>query len=187
MRRINSLEDLPGREGVVWRGSPAALVIAGVAGALWPPLWATLPLWPPLNWRPGLEMDWRLTMLLIGLIAVPAGLALLRRELERTGRPSTRLGVIWRFILYGGLLAAGLQLLIALIQLILGAIESGSVMQGLGAVETLLLIYGVGGLPVAILVGVSHGLWAGVIAAFVAFKAKPAPVRNRMGVMDQAR
>lgn len=186
MRRIDSLDDLPGRETVVWRGSPAVLLIAGIAGALWPPLWATLPIWPPLNWRPGLEMDWRLTLLALGLIAVPAGLALLRREIERSGRPSTRLGVIWRFTLYGGLLAAALQLVVALVQMVGGAIESGSIMQGLGAVETLLLIYGVGGLPVAILVGVSHGLWAGIIAAFVAFKARPAPVRNRMGVMDRA-
>lgn len=186
MGRIESLEDLPGRETVAWRGSPAALLIAGIAGALWPPLWATLPIWPPLNWRPGLEMDWRLTLLVIALIAVPSGLALLRREIERSGRPSTRLGVIWRFILYGGLLAAGLQLVMAVVQLVLGAIESGSFLQGLGAVETLLLIYGVSGLPVAILIGVSHGLWAGLIAAFVAFKPRPAPVRNRMGVMDRA-
>jgi hypothetical protein len=180
---IRTVEDLPGREGVAWRGGGAPVVIAAIAGALWPPLWLTLPIWPPINWRPGFEMDWRLTVLIIAVIAVPAGLALLRRELDRDGRPSTRLGVVWRFILFGGILAAGLQLVVALVMVVLGAVQSQTLGQGLGAVETLLLIYGVGGLPIAMLVGVSHGLWAGLVAAFIAFRARPSPVRGRMGLL----
>lgn len=181
---IRTVQDLPGREGVVWRGGGAPVAIAALAGALWPPLWLTLPIWPPANWRPGFEMDWRLTVLIIAVIAVPAGLALLRRELDRDDRPSTRLGVVWRFILFGGLLAAGLQLVVALVMVILGAVQSQSLGQALGSVETLLLIYGLGGLPIAMLVGVSHGLWAGLIAAFVAFRARPKPVRDRLGLMS---
>jgi hypothetical protein len=87
-------------------------------------------------------------VLFIGLIAAPTGLWLLGRERDRTGRPASRLGVIWRFMLYGGLLGAGLAVLFALIQVLIGAISSGSVMQALGSTETILLIYGVGGLPV---------------------------------------
>ena len=44
---------------------------------LWPPLVITLVVWPPKNWLPGLEMDWRLQLMVIGLLAVPAGLWLL--------------------------------------------------------------------------------------------------------------
>lgn len=182
MRRIETLDDLPGRETVAWRGSSAATFAAGLAGALWPPLWLTLAIWPPANWRPGLDMDWRLTTLIIGLIAVPAGLALLRREAERHGRPSTRLGVVWRFIFYGGLMAAGVQMVVAATMVILGWTQSGGLRQAVGSAETLLLIYGVGGAPVAILVGVSHGLWAGLIAAFVAFAPRPPAARDRLGL-----
>ena len=49
-----------------------------------------------------------------GLIGI-AILWLLARETRRSGRPATRLGVVWRFMFYGGLLAAGLQGALALI------------------------------------------------------------------------
>ena len=55
--------------------------------------------------------------------------------------------------------------------------------QGLGALETTLLIFGVAGLPLAVLVGVSYALWAGLCVAFIAFA--PAPVvKDRMGLMQ---
>ena len=87
-------------------------------------------------------------------------------------------------MLYGGLLGAALAVLFALIQILIGAISSGSFMQALGSTETILLIYGVGGLPVCILVGVSYALWAGLCAAFLAFQPAPEKVRDRLGLMS---
>ncbi|MDO9589243.1 MAG: phthalate transporter [Brevundimonas sp.] len=175
-------QDFPGQQRVAWRREPHRIVLAAIAGAMWPPIPITLLIWPPNNWGPSLEVDLRLVALFIGVIAVPAGLWLLSRERERTGRPSTRLGVVWRFMFYGGLLAAALQALFALVLCILGWFEAGGIAQAAGATETTLLIYGVGLLPVAVMVGVSYALWAGLCAAFIAFMPQP-EVRDRLGVM----
>jgi len=175
-------EDFPGQERVVWRREPHRLALAALAGAFWPPIPITLLIWPPNNWLPSLEIDLRLVTLVIGLFAVPGGLWLLARERDRTGRPSTRLGVVWRFMFYGGLLAAGLQALFALALCILGWFEAGGIAQAAGATETTLLIYGVGLLPVAVMVGVSYALWAGLCAAFIAFRTQP-EVRDRLGML----
>lgn len=174
-------EDFPGQQRVTWRREPHRIVLAAVSGALWPPLAITLVIWPPNNWLPSFEMDWRLVVLVIGVLAVPGALWLLARERERTGRPSTRLGVVWRFMFYGGLLAVGLQAMLALTVSMVGWFEAGGVAQAAGATETTLLIYGVGGLPVAVLLGVSYALWAGLCAAFIAFMPQP-EVRDRLGV-----
>ena len=175
-------EDFPGQERVTWRREPHWLVLAAIVGALWPPIPVTLLIWPPRHWLTSLEVDPRFVALFIGLIAAPACLWLLRRERARTGRPSTRLGVVWRFMFYGGLLAAGLQAVFALILCILGWFEAGGIAQAAGATETTLLIYGVGGLAVAVLVGISYALWAGLCAAFIAFRLQP-EVRDRLGVL----
>lgn len=186
MARFDTAADLPGQTPVIWRRSPFAMPLAALAGVMWPPLILTLLVWPPQNWMPGREIDWRLTVLVLGLIAVPAGLYVIRRERDRRGRPGTRLGIVWRFMLYGGLLSAAAQTVLALLMAVLGLIESGGVLQGFGATETTLLIYGVGGLPVAILVGVSYALWAGLCAAYIAFIPAPERVRDRLGVMGDA-
>jgi hypothetical protein len=186
MARFDTADDLPGQTPVVWRPGRAAVPLAALAGLAWPPLILTLLVWPPENWVPGRDIDWRLTVLLVGLVAVPVGLYLVRRERDRCGRPGTRLGIVWRFMLYGGLLAAVVQTGLALLVAVLGLIEAGTVLQGIGATETTLLIYGVAGLPVAILVGVSYALWAGLCAAFIAFARAPERVRDRLGVLGEA-
>lgn len=183
MARFDTPADLPGQSPVIWRRTRGALAMAAAAGVLWPPLVITLLIWPPSNWIPGREIDWRLTVLFVGLLAVPAGLWAIRRERDKRGRPASRLGVVWRFMLYGGLLAAAAQTLLALAMMVFGWAASGDIGQGLGATETTLLIYGVAGLPVAILVGVSYALWAGLCAAFIAFDRAPEAVRDRLGVL----
>ena len=175
-------EDFPGQQRVAWRREPHLIVLAALAGVLWPPIPITLLIWPPASWAPSLEIDPRFAALVIGLVAVPAGLWLLSRERERTGRPSTRLGVVWRFMFFGGLLAAALQAMFALVLCVIGWFEAGGIAQAAGATETTLLIYGVGLLPVAVMVGVSYALWAGLCAAFLAFRPQP-EVRDRLGVM----
>ena len=182
MSRLDRIEDLPGLKRVAPRPSTQRFMLAALAAAAWPPLIATLVIWPPENWASGVDTDWRLVLLVLGLIAAPVGLWILRQTHGRTGRPSTRLGVICRFMVFGGLLAAVVQILIAVVMSLLSVVASQSVVQGLGALETTLLIFGVAGLPLAVLVGVSYALWAGLCVAFIAFT--PAPVvKNRMGLM----
>ena len=183
MARFDRIEDLPGQTRVNLRRTQLALPLAALAGIAWPPLILTLLIWQPHNWVPGGDIDWRLVVLVLGAVAVPAGLLVIRRERDRRGRPGTRLGIVWRFMLYGGLLAAALQTLVALFMVVVGLVGSTDVVQGMGSTETILLIYGVAGLPVAILVGVSYALWAGLCAAFIAFVPAPERVRDRLGVM----
>ena len=150
----------------------------------WPPVILTLFIWPPENWWSGVVTDWRLVMLAVGLIAAPAGLWLLLDSHGKTGRPSTRLGVVCRFTVFGGLLAAAMQTIMAVVMAGLAGAASQSLVQGLGAIETALLIYGVGGLPLAVMMGVSYALWGGLCVAYLGFV--PAPVvKNRMGVLAE--
>jgi hypothetical protein len=185
MMRFESPSDLPGQERIAPRRDPARTALAVAAGAMWPPLILTFPFWPPKNWLPGLEMDWRLAVLLLGLISTPAGMWLLDRERRRTGRPATRLGVVWRFMFYGGLLAAALGAVVALGLSVTQWLSAASPGEAAGGTETTLLIFGVGGMPVAVLVGVSYALWAGLCAAFIAWRPQP-EVRDRLGVMSRS-
>ncbi|MFN3537085.1 MAG: phthalate transporter [Brevundimonas sp.] len=188
LKDIRDVGDLPGQAPIKWRGSPGLwALIAAIAAIAWPPLILTLPLMPPVHVLPGVDMDWRLQVLIAGVIAVPVGMYLLARERDRSGSPSTRLGVIWRFLLYGGLLAALLQILTALVMVGLRWIEAGALAQSLGAAETTLLIYGVAGLPLAMLIGLSYALWAGICVALIAFTPKPPPVRPRAGLLGETR
>ena len=140
---------------------------------------------PPSQLAIGFDMDWRLQALIAGVIAVPLGMYMLARERDRSGSPATRLGVIWRFLFYGGLLAALLQVLTAVVMMGLRWVEAGALAQSLGAAETTLLIYGVAGLPLAMLIGLSYALWAGLCVALIAFTPKPPPVRPRAGLLGE--
>ena len=185
LKDIRDVGDLPGQAAITWRGAPGLwALLAGIAAVAWPPVILTFPFMPPSQITPGFDMDWRLQVLIAGVIAVPVGMYMLARERDRSGSPSTRLGVIWRFLLYGGLLAAALQILTALVMLILRWAEAGALSQSLGAAETTLLIYGVAGLPLAMLIGLSYALWAGLCVALIAFTPKPPPVRPRAGLLD---
>ena len=181
--RFESLEDLPGQRQVAWRSSGGWIAVAALLGIAWPPLIITFFVWPPQTWLDGLNTDWRILVIAVGVVAVPLCLWLLGQERDRTGRPTTRLGIVWRFMFYGGLLAAALQGVMALLLSGIGASRSADIGQALGYAETALLIFGVGGVPLAILVGISYALWAGLCAAFLAFAPRNEPVRNRLGVM----
>lgn len=186
LRRIRHVGDLPGQSRIKWRGSPGVwALLAGLAAIAWPPLILTLILLPPANTSFGWDMDWRLMALIAGAATVPVGMYLLVRERDRSGSPSTRLGVIWRFLLYGGLLAAALQAAAALAMTVARWAEAGALAQSLGAAETTLLLYGVAGLPLAMLIGVSYALWAGLCVAFIAFTPKPPPVRPHAGLLGE--
>lgn len=179
------LSSVPGMKRVAPRRGAGALVPAALAAAAWPPVILTLFIWPPENWASGVDTDWRLVMLAVGLIAAPIGLWVLLNSHEKTGRPSTRLGVVGRFTVFGGLLAAAMQTIMAVVMATLAGLSSQTFAQGLGAIETALLIYGVGGLPLAIMMGVSYALWGGVCVAWLAFAPAPPAVKNRMGVLSE--
>ena len=159
---------LPGLKRVAPRRGAGARVPAARAAAAWPPVILTLFIWPPENWWSGVDTDWRLVMLAVGLIAAPAGLWLLLDSHGKTGRPSTRLGVVCRFTVFGGLLAAAMQTIMAVVMAGLAGAASQSLVQGLGA----------------IMMGVSYALWGGLCVAYLGFV--PAPVvKNRMGVLAE--
>lgn len=168
---------LPGSAPIRWRESPVLWApLAWLAAVAWPPIVVTLFLFPPQNWSLVYGPDWRFTTLLAGLVTVPAGLALLARERRRDGHPGTRLGVIWRFVLYGAVFSALAQLGAALLATITGSIEAGDLSRGLGAAETTFLIYGVGMMPFTMAVGVAYAIWAGLMVALIAFAPTPPPL-----------
>jgi hypothetical protein len=176
----------PGQAPIRWRESRVVWIpLACLLGAAWPPVVLTLPLLPPHNWMPGLAMDWRLVVFVVALVTVPVGLWAVARERERTQRPATRLGVVWRFLLYGGLFTAALETLLVIVLVVINWAEAGTIGQSLGAAETTLLIYGVAGLPVAMLIGVSYALWAGLCVALIAFQPRPPAVRSRLGIIEE--
>lgn len=182
---IESLDDLPYQATVRRRKEPIRSFLANLAGVAWPPLIITLAIWPPHNWIPGLEFDWRLSVLLVGAFACPGFLWLIDRERLLGKGPNTRVGIVWRYLFYGGLLSAALWVVLTLLLAIVGAVRSTSLGQVLGAAETNLMVFGVGALPIAVVIGLSYAFWAGLCAAFIAFEARP-QVRDRLGLMGGA-
>jgi hypothetical protein len=65
-------------------------------------------------------------------------------------------------------------------------LTSAPLQQKLGGLETIVLIYGVAGLPFAMLVGISHALWAGLFVALIAFRKRPERLSTRYGVGEEA-
>lgn len=177
--RYSKLERWLGAEKVVPRRTPQARIAASLLAAAWPPIIVTLFVWPPHNWFSGLDTDWRVVLLVVGLIASPIGLLRLENARRPNDLPWTRRAVVARYVIYGGVLATLLQILIALALSVLAAMAGQSIVQGIGAIETVLLIFGVAGIPVAIMVGISYALWGGVCVAYLGYKKAPPPIRHR--------
>ncbi|UQV19514.1 hypothetical protein MU852_07080 [Brevundimonas albigilva] len=55
MNRVERYEDLPGQARIFARPAPAWPAMAAFAGAAWPPLILTLPFWPPVPGRRGVN------------------------------------------------------------------------------------------------------------------------------------
>jgi len=176
--RSSVLDRFPGGEKVVPRRTPQARILASLLAAAWPPVLATLFIWPPHNWMSGLDTDWRVVLLIVGLIAAPIGLLQLEKAKRPNDAPWTRRAVIGRYVIYGGMLAAALQIIIALAIAAVYGFNGESFVQALGAIETALMIYGVGGVPVALMVGISYALWGGICVAYIAYKKAPSPIRS---------
>lgn len=164
------LDRLPGKERVVPRRNVQSRLIATLVAAAWPPILLTFPIWPPHHLWAGLDTDWRLVLLAVGLISAPIGMARLAGAKRPNNAPWTRRAVIARYVIYGGILAASLQFLMTLILAVFAGFSGESFIQGLGAIEAVVLVYGVIGIPLALMVGVSYALWGGVCVAYLAYR-----------------
>lgn len=179
---------LPGTAVIEWRESPYLWApVAWLASLAWPPIIITLLLFPPQAFSFGLDMDWRLLGMIGVALGSAAGLWLLQREWIKTRTPTTRLGVIWRFTVFGAVIAVSLQLLLVLILLIGGWLRVTGLAQGVGVAETTFFIYGVGLLPVTALVGAAFASWAGLMVSLIAFTRRPEPMRTPFHILSGQR
>lgn len=170
---------LPGTAPIQWRESPWIWVPAAwLAAVCWPPVLITLIFFPPQAFTFGLDMDWRLLGLVCAAVGTAAGLWLLRLEWVRSHRPATRLGVLWRFTLFGAVFAVALQILLVVALIVGGWLRVSGPAQGLGVAETTFFIYGVGLLPVTALVGAAFAGWAGLMVGLIAFATRPESLRT---------
>lgn len=170
---------LPGTAPIQWRESPLVWVpVAWLASLAWPPMLITLLIFPPQAFSFGLDMDWRLLSLIGAAVGSAGGLWLLREEWMRVRRPASRLGVLWRFTLFGAVFAVGLQLLLVIALVVGGWLRVTGPAQGLGVAETTFFLYGVGLLPITALVGAAYAGWCGLMVAVIAFAPKPEPLRT---------
>jgi len=175
---------LPGTASIHWRESPYLWVpVSWLASLAWPPIIITLLLFPPQAFTFGLDMDWRLLGLICVALGAAIGLWLLQREWRRSRTPTTRLGVIWRFTLFGAVLAVGAQLLLVAVLLVGGWLRVTGPAQALGVAETTFFIYGVGLLPVTALVGAAFASWAGLMVGLIAFTRVPEPMRTPFHIL----
>ncbi|WP_292054779.1 MULTISPECIES: hypothetical protein [unclassified Brevundimonas] len=164
------LDRLPGGERVTPRKSVQARMLATLVAAAWPPILLTFPLWPPHHLWAGLDTDWRIVLLVVGLIAGPIGMARLAQAKRPNNATWTRRAVVARYVIYGGILAGCLQLLMTVAQSTIAALSGESFVQALGAMQVVVLVYGVLGIPLALMVGVSYALWGGLCVAYIAYR-----------------
>lgn len=170
---------LPGAAPIQWRESPYLWApVSALAAIAWPPILITLLVFPPQAFTFGLDMDWRLLSLIAATLGVGTSLWLLRLEWNKTRKPATRLGVLWRFTLFGAVFAVAMQLLLVLALVIGGWLRVTGPAQGLGVAETTFFLYGVGLLPVTALVGAAYAGWAGLMVGLIAFVTKPESLRT---------
>lgn len=164
------------RGPVEWR-KPIGLYhfVGWLAATAWPAVVGTLIVFPPTREAGGLLHDWRLKALIAAGLAVAAIMYLIRGEREREGGPSSRLGIMARFLLFGFIFSLAALLLVVLGFSVLSAFGNEGFLAALGGIESTLFLFGVAGLPPALAVGISYALWAGLMVSLISF-APPQPV-----------
>jgi len=163
------------RGPVEWR-RPLGLynALGWLAAVAWPAIVGTLIIFPPTREAGGILHDWRLKALIAAGLAVAAIMYLIRGEREREGGPSSRLGIMARFLLFGFIFSLAALILVVLGFSVLAAFGNEGFLPALGGIESTLFLFGVAGLPVALMMGVSYALWAGAMVALISF-ASPRP------------
>jgi len=168
------------RGPVVWR-EPVSLFgpLGWIAATAWPPIVFTLVIFAPTKESGGLLNDWRLKALVAGAVAIAAILWIVKGERERDGSPSTRLGILSRFLLFGFIFSLGALILLVLAFSVMTVFGSEGFLPTLGEIESTLFLFGVAGLPPALMVGVSYAVWAGLMVSLVSFTPKVERSRPR--------
>jgi hypothetical protein len=162
-------------EPVAWREPVGLYTFVGwLAAVCWPAVVGTLVMFPPTREAGGLLHDWRLKALIAAGMAIAAIVWLVRGEREREGGPTSRLGIIARFLLFGFIFSLAALILVVLGFSIASAFGNEGFLPALGGIESTLFLFGVAGLPFALMVGVSYALWAGFMVATISF-APPNP------------
>jgi len=147
--------------------------LAWAAAVAWPPVILTLFIFPPTAEAGGILNDWRLKALIAGGVAVGAIIWIIAGERERDGSPSTRLGILSRFLLFGFIFTLAALILLVLIFSFMTLFGSEGFLSTLGEIESTLFLFGVAGLPPALMVGVSYAIWAGLMVALIGYMPKP--------------
>lgn len=174
----------PGLTRVEWREDPRLWVpVAWAAGVAWPGVVLTLLIFPPSARAGGFVSDWRFTALLEAAAGIALGLYLLARERRREHTPRTRLGVVIRFLVFGTVFSVGAQAILALILAPFAPPPGAGFFQTVGSIKTTLWFF-VGALPFAVAVGFSYALWAGAMAALIAFAPRPLSLKPRSTVFE---
>ncbi len=160
---------------VTWREPVGLYTFVGwLAAVAWPAIVGTLILFPPTREAGGLLHDWRLKALIAAGIAIAAIIHLVKGERDREGGPTSRLGIIARFLLFGFIFSLAALILVVLGFAAFSAFGNEGFLSALGGIESTLFLFGVAGLPFALMVGVSYALWAGVMVSTITF-APPVP------------
>jgi hypothetical protein len=175
---------IPGLTRVDWREDPKLWVpVAWAAGVAWPGIVLTLPFLPPSASAGGFFSDFRFIALIEAAVGVALAIYLLARERRREQTPRTRLGVVIRFLVYGAVFSVVAQALLALILAPFAPPPGAGFFQTVGSIKTTLWFF-VGLLPFAVLVGFSYALWAGAMAALIAFAPRPLSLKPRPTVFE---
>lgn len=161
---------------VTWR-EPVGLYsfVGWLAAVAWPAIVGTLILFPPTREAGGLLHDWRLKALIAAGIAIAAIIHLVKGERDREGGPTSRLGIIARFLLFGFIFSLAALILVVMGFAVVSAFGNEGFLSALGGIESTLFLFGVAGLPFALMVGVSYALWAGIMVSTITF-APPVPI-----------
>lgn len=173
------------RGPVDWRQPRGLYLFLGwLAATAWPAIVGTLIVFPPTREAGGLLHDWRLKALIAAGLAVAAIIYLINGEREREGGPSSRLGIMARFLLFGFIFSLAALLLVVLGFSVLSAFGNEGFLPALGGIESTLFLFGVAGLPPALMVGISYALWAGAMVAIITFApAQPRVPKTRVSAL----
>ncbi|MBX7249429.1 MAG: hypothetical protein K1X35_10355 [Caulobacteraceae bacterium] len=162
---------------VTWREPVGLYTFVGwLAAVSWPAIVGTLIFFPPTAEAGGLLNDWRLKALIAGGLAVAAIIWLVKGEREREGGPSSRLGILARFLLFGFIFSLAALILVVLGFAIVSAFGNEGFLPALGGIESTLFLFGVAGLPFALMVGISYALWSGLMVSLIVFSPPPPTV-----------
>jgi len=116
-------------------------------------------------------------------VAIAAILWIVKGERERDGSPSTRLGILSRFLLFGFIFSLGALILLVLAFSAMTVFGSEGFLPTLGEIESTLFLFGVAGLPPALMVGVSYAVWAGLMVSLVSFAPRAERARSRASAL----